>query len=143
MKLEHVDTLFSKEFKSLYLGINKEPRRVMSMIRHDGTRTSMSYARYLFSVKLGRKLLPQEHVDHIDNNKLNDIVDNLQLLTPAENNRKERLLKGITRSHTLITCPVCNKEVLKRTNQVKIKIKAGQKPCCSRKCGGIYSHRNK
>ena len=48
-------------------------------------RTSTSYARYLFSVKLGRRLSSTEEVDHIDNNKLNDELSNLQVLSPEKN----------------------------------------------------------
>ena len=41
-------------------------------------------------VKLGRYLQPGEEVDHIDNDKTNDSIDNLQILTGEENIRKYR-----------------------------------------------------
>ncbi len=51
-------------------------------------RTTISYARYLMSIHLGRLLEKHEHVDHINENKLDDRIENLQILTPEENTRK-------------------------------------------------------
>ncbi len=49
---------------------------------------SMNLARFIMQEHLGRVLLSSEHVDHKDENKTNDVVDNLQILTQAENNDK-------------------------------------------------------
>ena len=43
--------------------------------------------RYLMQVKLGRKLKSSEIVHHIDENKLNNDIDNLMIVTRAEHNR--------------------------------------------------------
>ncbi len=135
---------YNIDYKAGYLNTNKEPRRVVLLVRNNGTKTSTSYARYLMSCHLKRYLLPTEHVDHIDNNKLNDIVENLQILSQAENNKKCLIANNIRLADPiLITCPVCNKKIYKPARNVKYKIKQGKKPCCSRKCGGTYSHRNK
>lgn len=48
----------------------------------------MTYARYLMCMYKNRMLNSQEHVDHIDENQLNDVIDNLQILTPSEHSRK-------------------------------------------------------
>lgn len=48
----------------------------------------MTYARWLMQEHLGRKLEPWEHVDHKDENRLNDLIENYQILTLAENTRK-------------------------------------------------------
>lgn len=58
---------------------------------NDTTRTTVSYARYLMSVKLGYLVPDHLQVDHIDNNKENDDINNLQLLTPEQNKLKEQL----------------------------------------------------
>ena len=71
-------------------------------------------------------------VDHIDNNKTNDLIENLQILTPKENNQKS-FLKGETLFE--FKCPVC-KKIFKLTARQSHK----KEPCCSRKCGGIKSH---
>lgn len=79
---------FSEDYLSGYLNINKEPRRVVALIKKDKSRTSISYARYLMSCELKRYLNRDEQVDHVDNNKLNDIIENLQILSHKENNIK-------------------------------------------------------
>lgn len=137
MKMQ-LDYPFSEEFKAGYLGINSEPRRVLSLIRYDGSRTSVSYARYLMSVKLGRFLNPEEHVDHINNNPMDDYIENLQILSHAENNRK-----GRKRTMIQLICPICNSQFEREARQVNHKIAAGKNLTCSRKCGGIISHRTK
>lgn len=40
-------------------------------------RTTTPYPRYLMAMKLGRRLRPDEHVDHIDNNPSNNALENL------------------------------------------------------------------
>src|SRR5690606_11700315 len=68
-------------------------RRYVAIIKDDGTRTTMLYSRWLMQEHLGRELGPDEHVDHIDEDKTNDDLSNLQILTPSENTRKAMLGK--------------------------------------------------
>ena len=68
-------------------------------------RRTQSYPRYLMEQHLGRKLLPEETVDHINEDFTDDRIENLQLLSTAENNRKANLgrpspLKGIEKGWT-------------------------------------------
>ncbi len=51
--------------------------------------TVISYARYLMSVKLGYIVPDEFEVDHEDNDKTNDDINNLQLLTPEQNRQKQ------------------------------------------------------
>ena len=136
MKIELQEPYLSN-FKAGYLNTNKEPRRVVSLTREDGSRTATSYARYLMSCHLGRFLKEEEHVDHIDDNPMNDVIENLQILTQQENNAK-----GKSRSYITLTCPVCNKEFTKESRNLKHKLQQGKKPTCSRSCGGKYSHKS-
>jgi len=53
-----------------------------------GIKTTTAYARYLLAVKLGRFLTKDETVDHIDNDKTNDSIDNLQILSLRANVQK-------------------------------------------------------
>lgn len=131
MKIK-LDYPFNQDFKTGYVNVNKEPRRVCLLVRKDNSQTSMSYARYLMSCSLRRYLLPEEHVDHIDNDKLNDVIGNLQILSQAENNRKSKY-KGL---FSTFICPICSKEF----NLDKRQAYGKNNPTCSRKCGGIKSH---
>lgn len=87
MKLE-IQKPFIGIWKAAYLVINRHNRRMVCLVKDKHDRTTISYARYLMSVKLGRLLTDHEHVDHIDNDKTNDLIDNLQILTPEENRDK-------------------------------------------------------
>ncbi len=42
--------------------------------------------RYLMEKKLGRKLLTKEYIHHKDGNRLNNGIDNLQIVTAGEHN---------------------------------------------------------
>lgn len=142
MKIE-LEYPYSEDFKAGYLVVNKEPRRTLCLIKYDKSRTSTSYARYLMSIKIGRYLEENEHVDHIDGDSLNDNIDNLQILSPSENNRKRDTQLGIKETIIQLVCPVCKSEFSRSKNRVSHKLKNGKTPCCSRKCGGIHSHKNK
>ena len=130
-----LDFPYSEDYKAGYVNTNKEPRRILSLVRNDGTKTSTSYARYLMSCKLGRYLNSDEVVDHIDDDKLNDCLSNYQILTTRENNAK-----GRSRTHRTLICPVCNEAFTKEARQVDHKIASGKTPTCSRTCGGKWSH---
>lgn len=95
---------FDKEIVKVYgpyVGVSHGRSRRSVMIYFDDDRqTSMSWARWQMMGHLGRRLGRNEHVDHINDDPLDDRVENSQILTPAENNRKARLgkpspLKGI------------------------------------------------
>lgn len=116
----------------------KENRRYANLVSiKDGKkdRKTISYARYLMSVKEKRILNPEEHVDHKDNNKLNDNINNLQILTLKENNIKESIRRG--RKMVLLKCPSCGKEFIKRRNQTHL-CKGGKYTGCSRKCSSKF-----
>ena len=86
MRIDISNSPYYPEFKSGYL-INdkKEGRRYVVLVRNDQTKSCTSYARFLMSVKLGRRLLKEEQVDHIDEDRSNDSIDNLQIMTQRNN----------------------------------------------------------
>lgn len=120
----------------IYGPYNNEVRRLVVLVSKETGKpvSSMSYARYLMSVKLDRYLTDNEEVDHIDGNPLNDSIDNLQILTPAENRRKSSMT-----GRTMITlnCPNCGTEFTIERRQTHL-IKGGSHTCCSRSCAGKY-----
>ncbi len=134
---------YNEQYTCGYLNINKEPRRILSLIRKDGTRTSTAYARYLMSCHLKRYLTKDECVDHVDNNKLNDVIENLQILTIKENSIKSVTHLNKTAKDIKLVCPVCNVVFHRPAKNVNFKLKQGKKITCSRRCGGINSHKSK
>lgn len=102
----------------------KEGRYKINIIRPDKTRTTMLYSRYIMSIHLKRFLdVKKEHVDHIDGNKLNDDITNLQILTPKENNIKAVKELGLTSKKIKLKCPVCEVIFCRNPNNVNTKLK--------------------
>lgn len=133
---------YSEDFKAGYLNINKEPRRTLLLVRNDGSKTSTSYARYLMATHLQRYLKEEEHVDHIDNNKLNDDVVNLQILSLSDNNNKRNIFYDIKEAIHKLECPVCKNVFYRSSKNAYKAITLRKEQCCSRSCGGRFSHRN-
>lgn len=129
---------YKADFKAGYCYKNSEPRRVVGLIDFNGSRTSTSYARYLMSCHLERYLKEDEHVDHINDDKLDDRIENLQILSPEENARK-----SATRSMVEMICPVCGNKFTKEYRQTNMgKGLDRNYQACSRSCGGKASHIN-
>lgn len=126
-----------KGYKIFHKG---EGRMMMNIIFPNGDRTTTSYSRYLVSVREGRILESHEHVDHIDENKLNDNLDNLQIVTQKFNNQKHIECKGKKTKDIELVCPICGNVFYRPPRNVNTKIKRGHVPTCSRRCGGILSH---
>lgn len=134
MRIE-LEEPFKNDYKAGYLNINKEPRRLVLLVDFENKKTSISYARYLYSVKENRYLDKSEQVDHIDGDKLNDSVDNLQILTQQENNVKS--VKQNNKSAKTITfvCPICGKTFVKMAHNYNYR--PTFVPSCSRECANI------
>ena len=113
----------------------QEGRRIVFVLWKGKPRTSTSYARYLMSVKLGRILEPSEQVDHINNDKTDDRIENLQILNHAEN--VEKSAKG--RAMVNLQCPQCGVGFTRERRQTHL-VKGGRPTCCSKSCGGKHSH---
>ena len=117
----------------------KEKRRYAILKPLDGTEkpTSVSYARYLMSVKCRRILGRDEQVDHIDNNPENDDINNLQLLSPEENRQKHS--DTLSRAYVRLKCPMCGKEFIKAKNHTHLGKSSGKSTACSRSCASQFS----
>lgn len=116
-------------------GRSKYKRRFVTL-KSDNKTTTMAYARYLVCVREGRWLDINEEVDHIDENCLNDEIDNLQILSHAENVAKS----GSGIAMVELKCPWCNCLFLKEKRRMSYKGK--YPPSCSRSCSTKYQRVN-
>src|SRR5690606_12837150 len=115
-------------------------RVFLVIVYTDGSRKSMSNARYIVEQALGRELTDDETVDHIDEDYENDNVSNLGLSTGGDNNRYGK----ISCMYKFI-CPAdgCGVPAEKPYSQVKKNwSRADNGPFCSRECSGVMSHKD-
>lgn len=131
----NVTTYYKNIYKQAYLMVNKEPRRLVCLIRYDGKRHTMSYAKYIYTSHYCCDIPKGYEVDHINNDKMDDRIENLQLLSSSDNRRKSHSKTEMI----LLKCPICHKQFLFE----KRNLSTHPQPCCSRKCGGKKSYLTK
>lgn len=112
------------------------------VIRDSGKTTSKSYPKYLMEQQLGRELMADEHVDHINDDFTDDRIENLQILTPKENNAKARKFHDSEEKILEYVCPVCYKSFgqLERVVRRNQEVLGYSGPYCSKECAGQSSH---
>jgi hypothetical protein len=114
-------------------------RRIVTITWLDGHHGNMTYARWLMQEHLGRVLTDDEHVDHVDDDQTNDVLSNLQILTPSANAEKRN---GPTEMLSF-TCPRCGQPAEKPARFVRHNRKLGKAgPFCGRSCAGKASHKH-
>ncbi len=124
---------YNEDWKFGYIVINGEGRNTVILFNDSYDRSSTSYARYLMSVHLKRYLEDDEHVDHIDDDKTNDILENLQIISRKENNIKHCRIKG--RLLVEYKCPICEiRFTRRRQNSNRVESKKNLIITCSNKC---------
>lgn len=131
---------YSEKWKSGYVVKNGDGRRTLILYNSHKDRSSTQYARYLLAVKLGRYLTYTETVDHIDGDKNHDVIGNLQILSRAQNVYKHNKKPDIE-----MTCPVCGVRFFRSRSFLRGKMHKAMasEVCCSRSCGGKFSHRTR
>lgn len=125
------------DYKAAYLIFHKKMGRRQVCLVGDNKRRTILYSKFLMSISLGRELLKEEEVDHVDGDKLNDSIDNFEVVTGVENRRRSYTF--MSRSKVTLQCPVCKKDFIRERRQTHL-IKGGNPSTCSRQCGGIASH---
>lgn len=131
MKIE-VSDYYKKKVKAAYVVTNPEPRRVCVMVYWDGSMHSMSYAKYLYTSYYHCDIPKGEQIDHINGNKMDDRIENLQKISKEYNLLKDKEGKKMVE----LICPVCGQKFLFEARNLS----THPEPCCSRRCGGIKSH---
>ena len=97
-------------------------------------RKTISFPKAIMEVNLGHKLAKDDTVDHIDRDKTNDIISNLQVI-----DRKSHVSLDAIRRHSLFsTCPICKVEFELTRDQLTKRSNILAGPFCSRTCAGKY-----
>ena len=134
---------YNERWKHGYIVTNTENRKNVILYNNNNDRSTTALARYRMAVELGRFLEEYEHVDHIDNDKTNDCIDNLQILSVRENIIKQTNFYGGSKWLELV-CPVCNRTYIrKKGNTFTTPAKYGQLLTCGRSCSNSANHRFK
>lgn len=131
-------------FKSIwnngYLRVGSEERQIVDLFNSNSDRTTISYARYLMSVHLGYIVPDEYEVDHVDNDKTNDDINNLQLLTPEQNKIKKQLDYFENKQICYgVHCAYCSIPFIITERDLKCRLaKNVEYAFCSRRCAGLY-----
>lgn len=99
-------------------------------------KTHIPYSRYIYQLHYWNQnhlLIPKNmEVDHIDNDKTNDSLNNYQLLTHQENVQKLTAVRG--HLWYIVTCAICGKLVRRHPKLINTLVKPIS---CSLQCAGI------
>ena len=95
---------------------------------------TISFPKAIMEVYLGHKLGKDDTVDHIDRDKTNDAISNLQVI----NRKTHASLDAIRRHSVFSTCPTCQMEFELTKNQLNKRSNILAGPFCSKTCAGKY-----
>lgn len=105
--------------------------------------SGMSFARYLMSIHLGYEVPSELVVDHINDIKTDDRIENLQILTPEQNRLKQEYQYYMfEQPFFLVECEWCDLRFFITQRDLKAKIAKGlEHMFCSRRCAAkFHSH---
>lgn len=132
---------FSLKWNKGYLQIHPSGRKYICLFNSNSDRTIISYARYLYGVKLGYEVPAEYEVDHRDNDRTNDDINNLQLLTQEENRLKQEwwVTLMVVQWH-IIPCDYCKELFYITQREINNKIAQNVTSlCCSKKCSNALA----
>lgn len=93
--------------------------------------------RYLIEQKIGRLIRDNEHVHHLNGEKLDNRIENLQLM--KQNIHIKLHNKKRSKPKVKIICLYCGKEKLLSNRIFNYRKKNNQNIFCSRKCSGKFN----
>ena len=116
--------------------VGKDNRKRVVLLLENGKLTTKSYARFLLG-----DLSSIETADHIDENKSNDDISNLQILSLTDNIKKNLLARNIFIPIEFFDCPICASIFYRELRVIKHnQNKQGKEgPFCSRSCAGKFN----
>lgn len=91
--------------------------------------------------KINRLLLRSEHVHHIDENKKNDNIENLEILTSKEHAIKHAIIRK--KPLVKVRCALCKKyfHIIERILKRRMRINKMGNVFCSISCGASFYQR--
>lgn len=93
--------------------------------------------RVLMENKLGRLLLPNEEVHHKDEDKTNDVIDNLEVLTKREHGKLHHAEIELIK----VNCSACKKSFDIKPHIYRLRFGRNKNGIfCSRSCGTKKQH---
>lgn len=141
MRIE-IEEPFKAKWSHGYLETSHDGRKQLKLRGHNGERFSTPYARYVMGVKLGYEVPDHLEVDHRDDDKTNDVPDNLQLLTGEENKLKEhyRYIMHEQKRFGYI-CACCGNSFILIESEVKKRLYTGvEMALCGVVCSKKYQY---
>jgi hypothetical protein len=101
----------------------------------DGRRRTVLQHREVVEASLGRTLESWEIVHHRDGNKLNNAVENLEVVTKSAHS----IHHAKPAKYVMLTCLLCGKGFERRANKEKHNRKQGKiGPFCGKSCAGKF-----
>lgn len=116
-------------------------RKQVNVYYKDGSVVSKLLSRHIMEQHIGRELSKNEEVDHIDADKTNDSIENLQILSTKEHLKKTALEANI-RAVITIKCKGCNCDISTTQGDVRYRTKKTKEKdgiFCSPQCNRKYS----
>ena len=100
-----------------------------------GERKTILYGKFLLCIKMGRILSPEEQVDHVFGNKLDDNLNHLEIVTDKE--QRARRAKLFPKKMVTLICPNCKTAFEREKRQTHL-TKGGKHTFCGRPCKWNY-----
>lgn len=131
-----LETPFKELWRVAYIREAEDGRKRIDLVNSSKDRTTISFARYLMCVKLGKFISEDYEVDHIDADCTNDDLSNLQILTKEEHLEKTTREATTGRTFLQLVCPNC-----RITFKREVRFTTGNKEnnFCSRHCNAAHN----
>ena len=96
----------------------------------------IGFAKYLIEAETNLIIPEGYEVDHIDGDRTNDSLSNLQIISKEMNILKQRYETGNFKKYVRLLCPYCNKPFDIESRNFRVKLRFNKYMACSRSCSG-------